>query len=80
MERKRKKGADQSVPSNVIRFDEDKLNYTLPNDPEQEFFFNILEGLPPITKKRRLIEGCLAGCISHQNCALLMSALGLEAV
>jgi len=77
---KRKKGAGQSVPSNVIPFDEDKLNYTLPNDPEQEFFFNILEGLSYVAQKRRLMEGYQAGCLSRQNCTVLMSALGLEGV
>lgn len=73
-----KKGALNSASSNVVRFDEDKLDYKLPNDPQQEFFFNILEGLPPITQKRRILEGRLARCLSHQNCEILISALGLR--
>ena len=73
-------GGNQNEASNIIDFESDKLDFKLSNDPQQEFFFNIIEGLPPIVKKRRLFEGCLAGCLSRQNCEIMISALGLRGV
>ena len=80
MEPPAKNGAMASPASNVVYLDSNAFDFSLPNDPQQEFFFNILEGLPPVAQKRRLLQGCLAQCISRQNCEILMSALGLRGV
>ena len=52
----------------------------VPNDPRQEFLFDVCEGLPPARQKRLILRALDpgVGLIDDATAAILLDALGIQ--
>ena len=68
--------------TNVAKFPFEKTVERAPNDPQQEFLFDVCEGLPPARQKRLILRASSPEVkfLDAADADVLINALGLQKV